>query len=74
MPASVRVHANQLLIESAQLEDAGQYRCTGRAKDEIATDDANLIVVLPKPKSSPRLPGLKIYKTKKQYLTNFFSC
>lgn len=51
------MHGNQLLIDSAQFEDAGQYRCTGTAKGEVATDDANLVIVPNQPQPPPRLPG-----------------
>jgi hypothetical protein len=42
LPAHAQQHGHQLVIDQVRHSDSGQYRCTGRLKGEISTDEATL--------------------------------
>uniref|UniRef100_A0AC34RNM9 Ig-like domain-containing protein n=1 Tax=Panagrolaimus sp. JU765 TaxID=591449 RepID=A0AC34RNM9_9BILA len=44
LPPHVKQVGNQLVIDSVQPSDAGQYRCTGTTTQDIATDESSLTV------------------------------
>uniref|UniRef100_A0A915ED04 Basement membrane-specific heparan sulfate proteoglycan core protein n=1 Tax=Ditylenchus dipsaci TaxID=166011 RepID=A0A915ED04_9BILA len=41
LPPHAQQRDNQLIIDSVQASDAGQYRCTGTTANDIATDEAS---------------------------------
>uniref|UniRef100_A0A183CLT8 Basement membrane proteoglycan n=1 Tax=Globodera pallida TaxID=36090 RepID=A0A183CLT8_GLOPA len=47
LPARAQQFGHQLVIDRIQQEDAGHYRCTGRLKGDISTDDATLTIASP---------------------------
>jgi len=42
LPSKASQIGHQLVIDQVQYGDVGQYRCTGRLKGDISTDEASL--------------------------------
>lgn len=51
LPSNAAQYDGELVIDSVQESDAGQYRCTASGDHQFATDDASLSVE-PKPQTT----------------------
>ncbi|KAL3120703.1 hypothetical protein niasHT_007995 [Heterodera trifolii] len=47
LPERAQQFGHQLVIDQVQQQDTGHYRCTGRLKGDISTDDATLTIASP---------------------------